>query len=88
MKSKDINESGFPGKIGIYHLGDARQAGNRFEVSVLVVMEKGLHIDLPPAELDLTSADMAKERAIRHFRDFADQSGLEITVTELPELAR
>jgi hypothetical protein len=88
VKSKDSGQSGFPKKIAIYHLGEARQTGNRFDVSVLVVMEKGLHISLPPAELDLTSADLAKERAIRHFRDFASKSELEIAVTELPELAR
>ena len=88
VRSMDCGDSGFPKKIGIYHIGEPRQQGDHFDVPVLVVLEKDLHIPRPPAESGLTSAAIARELAVLHFREYASQSKLEIVVTELPELAR
>lgn len=88
VRSKDRSDTGFPKKIGIYHVGEARRQGDHFDVPVLVILEKDIHIPSPPADPETTSAVTAQELAVHHYREFANRLRLEIVITELPELAR
>ncbi len=49
VKSKECTESGFPKKLSVYHLGEARRVGNSFRVDVLVLREHDLELPSPPA---------------------------------------
>ncbi len=83
VKSKECTESGFPKKLSVYHLGEARRVGNSFRVDVLVLREHDLELPSPPAHLQATSAEDARELVIQHYRGLAEEMKLDIRVTEL-----
>ena len=86
IKSRENTEFGFPKKLGLYLVGEARQigGGSAFNVSVDVLRESEMHLPRPPIQLQAESEKAARELAVSHYRELAERLRLDIWITELP----
>ncbi len=64
VRSKDCTESGFPRKLSVYHIGEARMNGDSFRVDVMVLREHGVQFPSPPAHFQTASAEAARATII------------------------
>lgn len=85
LKSRDCNESGFPKRLSVYEIGEARQIGQGFTVALMVLREHDLDLPRPPLQLQADSAEAARELVIQHYRDLAKDMKLDVWVTEFGE---
>ena len=85
VKSRDENAYGFPRKLGVYQIGEARQVGQYFNLPVLILKESDVHVPRPAVHLQAGTPEAARDLAIGHYRDFAQLMKLEIMITELQD---
>ena len=80
VRSKDCTESGFPRKLSVYHIGEARMNGDSFRVDVMVLREHGVQFALSACSLpDRLSRGSSSD----HYRRLAEEMKLDILVTDL-----
>ncbi len=87
LKSKECTEFGFPKKLGLYLVGEARRIGrgNHFNVCVEVLRENDVSLPRPPLQLDAESEEAARGRAISHYRTLAERLKLDIMIVDQPQ---
>ncbi len=83
VRSRDQNDFGFPKKLGVYQIGEARRIGHYFNLPVLVLRENDVHVPRPAVQLQAGSPEAAREMAISHYKEFAASMKLDISITEV-----
>jgi hypothetical protein len=85
LKSKGCNEFGFPKRLSVYEIGEARQIGECFTVALMVLREHDLRLPRPPVQLQAESVEAARKLVIQHYRNLANEMKLDVWVTEFDE---
>ncbi len=87
IRSPERTEYGFPRRLCVYLVGEARSigAGSYFNVCVEVLRENDLHLPRPPLYVLAQGADTAREIVISYYDELARQLRLDISITDISE---